>query len=70
MAIVKIDDKIKPYGRVCPLDLETGFISISNADGAWIIPDGEYNDGSIKPLNSGHWFITITRTAQALEIDV
>ena len=30
-----------PYGRVCPLNLDTGFLAVNNDDSKWVRPEGE-----------------------------
>ena len=45
-----------PYGRVCPLTLDTGFLAVNNYDTKWIKPKGENWKGEIIQYDSGYWF--------------
>ena len=45
-----------PYGRVCPLTLDTGFLAVNNADSKWIKPKGENWKGETIQYESGNGF--------------
>ena len=48
-----------PYGRVCPLTLDTGFLAVNNYDSKWVKPKGENWKGEIIQYESGYRFHNI-----------
>ena len=46
-----------PFGRVCPLDLETGFLEVNHNEANWPIPKAVGPDGTLVKMNSGFGFI-------------
>ena len=53
-----IEAKMKdgPYGRVCPLTLDTGFLAVNNADSEWVKREGENWKGETMQYDSGYEF--------------
>ena len=45
-----------PYGRVCPITLDTGFLAVNHAEEKWLIPNGSDWEGNTIKYNSGKGF--------------
>lgn len=45
-----------PYGRVCPITLDTGFLAVNHDDSKWIKPNGTNWEGDIIRYESGDGF--------------
>ena len=55
-----IEAKMKdgPYGRVCPLTLDTGFLAVNHDDDKWQKPKGMNWKGELVQYESGYGFHT------------
>ena len=47
-----------PYGRVCPLTLDTGFLAVNHDDDKWQKPKGMNWKGELVQYESGYGFHT------------
>ena len=45
-----------PYGRVCPITLDTGFLAVNHDEDKWLKPNGSDWEGNEIKYNSGKGF--------------